>query len=44
MKVIHFDSQEQRLQYLKGDFEEIVPKKAEQPKKKRKKKDEVPAE
>ena len=28
-KVMHFDSPEQRMAFLKGKFEEIVPKKAE---------------
>lgn len=41
MKVLHFDSQEARLAYVKKKMEEIVP---EKPKKKRKKKDEVQAE
>lgn len=38
--VIHFETQEERLAYLKGEMEEIVPKKA---KKKKAKKDEVQA-
>lgn len=32
MKVIHFKSQEERFAFLKGEFEEIVPQKAEKPK------------
>lgn len=45
--VIHFNSQAERLRYLKGELEEIVPKKAEkkaEKPKKGKKKDEVQAE
>ena len=44
--VIHFETQEERLRYLKGEFEEIIPEevKEEKPKKKRRKKDEVQAE
>lgn len=50
-EVIHFDSQEARLAFLKGDYEEIVcekveekPKKAAKKKAKKEVKDEVPAE
>lgn len=39
MKVIHFKTQEERLAYLKGGLEEVVPKKAEKPKKKKSKKE-----
>lgn len=38
MKVIHFKSQEERLAYLKGGLEEVVPKKAEAKEKPNKKK------
>lgn len=38
MKVIHFKSQEERLAYLKGGLEEVVPKKAEKPEEKPKEK------
>lgn len=41
--VIHFNTQEERLAYLKGEMKEIIPKKAEKPKKKKGKKDEVQA-
>lgn len=50
MEVMHFKSQSERLKYLKGKFEEIIPQEAEEeqkPKKKAKKKekkDEVSAE
>ena len=51
MKVIHFNTQEERLAYLNGNLEEIVPKKFK-PKsektasksRKKEKKDEVQAE
>ena len=40
MKVIHFKTQKERLAYLKGGLEEVVPKKAkENPKKKKSKKE-----
>lgn len=47
--MMHFESQKERLKYLKGQFEEIVPKEVpkEKPKekpKKRRKKDEVQTE
>jgi len=32
MEVMHFKSQKERLDYLKGNFEEIEPKVAEEPK------------
>jgi len=41
--VKHFDKQEDRIAFVKGKFEEIVPKKAKK-KKEKKKKDEVQAE
>lgn len=44
MEVIHFNTQEERLRYLKKGYEEIIPKVAEKKPKKRKKKDEVQAE
>lgn len=45
MKVMHFESQEARLRYLKGEFKEIVPEEVkeevkEKPKKASKKKSE----
>lgn len=52
-EVMHFKSSEERLNFLKGGFEEIVPKKANKPKAKKEskkttkkgaKKDEVQAE
>lgn len=43
MEVLHFNSQKERLQYLKGKYEEIIPQEVKK-KKKRKKKDEVQAE
>ena len=46
MEVMHFKSQKERLDYLKGNFEEIIPKEVEieveaepAPKKSRKKKE-----
>lgn len=46
MKVMHFDSPEARLAFLKGKFEEIIPQEVKKEKKARKgkKKDEVQAE
>lgn len=46
MKVIHFDSQAERLAYLKGDFEEIVPVEAKPESKKAEnaKKEQIKAE
>lgn len=41
--IIHFDTQEQRLAYLKGGYLEIIPEKAKPKKKTRKKKNEVQA-
>lgn len=42
-KIIHFNTPEERLAYVKGSFEEIVPKKAEKkPEKKEKKSEEKP--
>lgn len=45
-QAVHFRSQKERLDFLKGNFEEIVPKKARKKatKKKEAKKDEVQAE
>ena len=45
MEVMHFKSQKERLDYLKGNYEEIIPQKAEEiveekPKKKSSKKKE----
>ncbi len=42
MEVMHFKSQKERLDYLKGNYEEIIPQKAveEKPKKKSSKKKE----
>lgn len=37
MEVIHFNSPEERLKYVKGEFEEIKPVKAEEKPKKAKK-------
>ena len=37
MKVMHFDSQEARLAFLNGEYEEIVPVKAEKKEKEKKK-------
>lgn len=48
MEVMHFKSQKERLDYLKGNFEEIIPREVEEevevepiarPKKSRKKKE-----
>lgn len=36
-EVMHFRTEKERLAYLKGNFEEIVPQKASKPKKKAKK-------
>lgn len=30
-EIIHFNSQKDRLSFLKGGYEEIIPKKAEEP-------------
>lgn len=30
MEIMHFNSQKERLDYLKGNYEEIIPQKAEE--------------
>lgn len=37
MKIMHFESQEARLKYLKGEYEEIIPEEVKETKEKPKK-------
>lgn len=44
MEVMHFKSQKERLDYLKGNYEEIIPQKAEEAVEEKPKKEEVKQE